>query len=502
MPKFHPVFGHLIALKEHIQALPRNATIHVAVRRMAEKFPNGIFYLNLWPFNETVIVVTNPSLASQVETAFLDKPAHIKSTFDVISGGPTIQTMYGNTWKQWRSLFNPGFASGYMTQLAPAIAEEVEVFCTLLKRRAQLGNVFQLEEFTLRMTFDIIARVTLDNRLHYQTQGSALADCLRRQVYWTPFATTFNPIRRYLSPRPLVQRYNSYRMNKYIGTEIDKQFDELAAARRHPTQKTSPNSRSIIALTMDKYLDELGDSQMSKEEFKRLATSQLRMFLYAGHDTTSSTLLYCYLLLSQNPESLSKVREEHDAAFGKDFSVVHITRSIERDPTLLNRIPYTLAVTKEVLRLFPPAGSIRTGRPDFTLSDGGQQHPTDGCSIWVLSLGMHHSPEVFVRPEEFLPERWLVGPEDPLYPNKASWTAFEWGPRNCIGQSLAMLELRVALVMTVRLFDIIPAYDEWDKLHPRGGIKVVDGNRAYQAEMGGGGAHPVDGFPVKVSLRT
>jgi cytochrome P450 len=340
-------------------------------------------------------------------------------------------------------------------------------------------------------------------RLHYQTQGSALADCLRRQVYWTPFGTMFNPVRRYLSPRPLVQRYNSYCMNRYLDEEIDKRFEELASSRKSPPSDVRSKSRSIIALAMDKYLEDVQEKgEVSKSAFKRLAKPQLRLFLYAGHDTTSSTLLYTYLLLPRHPEALSKVRTEHDEVFGSEFSLDAITRAITDDSSLLNQLPYTLAVIKEVLRIFPPAGSMRNGRSDLFLSDEqGQQYPTEGCNIWTLFLAMHHNPEVFVQPEDFIPDRWLVGPEDPLHPKKGAWRAFEWGPRACIGQTLAQLELKVALVMTIRMFDIIPAYEEWDELHPRKGVKTVDGNRAYQAEMGGGGAHPVDGLPVKITLR-
>lgn len=54
MPDYHPVFGHFIALKESIQVLPRNTVMHVVVQHMAKQFPNGIFYLNLWPFNKTL----------------------------------------------------------------------------------------------------------------------------------------------------------------------------------------------------------------------------------------------------------------------------------------------------------------------------------------------------------------------------------------------------------------------------------------------------------------
>ncbi|KAF1837475.1 cytochrome P450 [Decorospora gaudefroyi] len=503
MPRHHPLFGHLIVLKETIQLLPQNTVMHVVVRRIAESFSSGVFYLNLWPFNAPIVVVANPYVASQVEAAFLDKPANICATIEVINGGTSLLTMHGSTWKKWRTLFNPGFAAGYITKLSPAIAEEVTVFCKLLQDRAKKGEIFTLEEHTLRLTFDIIARVTLGARLHYQTQGSALADCLRRQVYWTSFGTTFNPIRRYLSPRPLVQKYNSYRMNQYLDEEIDKRFEELTSSRRSSSDDSNSHSRSIISLVMDKYLDDVEpQNEVSKSAFKQLAKPQLRLFLYAGHDTTSSTLLYSYLLLSRHPVVLSKVRAEHDQVFGSDFSLNNITQTITHDPTRLNQLPYTLAVIKEVLRIFPPAGSMRNGRPDLFLADEqGQRYPTEGCHIWTLTLALHHNRDAFVQPEDFVPERWLVDPEHPLHPKKGSWRAFEWGPRACIGQTLAQLELKVALVMTVRMFDIAPAYEEWDTLHPRKGVKTVDGNRAYQAEMGGGGAHPVDGFPVRITLR-
>jgi sterigmatocystin biosynthesis cytochrome P450 monooxygenase len=291
-------------------------------------------------------------------------------------------------------------------------------------------------------------------------------------------------------------------MNRYLDGEIDKRFEELARSRQNRPKGSQGSGRSIISLAMDKYLDEVGDTgELSKEAFKELAKPQIRMFLYAGHDTTSSTLLFCYLLLSRHPDVLCKVRTEHDQVLGTDFE--RCGQVIASDPTLLNQLPYTLALIKEVLRLYPPAGSMREGRADVVVADEeGHRYPTAGCHIWTLSLAMHRSPAVFTRPEAFMPERWLVGPGDALYPRKGAWRPFEWGPRNCIGQTLAQLELKVALAMTVRMFGIAPAYDEWDEMHPpRKGLKTVEGDRVYQAEMGGGGAHPVDGFPVTVTLR-
>lgn len=114
MPAYHPIFGHLITLKASIEAFPRNVTMHVVVRRVAQQFPGGVFYLNLWPFhNKTLMVVTDPILASQVE-AVHEKPAQMCKTLEVINGGPSLMTMHGALWKKWRGLFSLGFASGCM----------------------------------------------------------------------------------------------------------------------------------------------------------------------------------------------------------------------------------------------------------------------------------------------------------------------------------------------------------------------------------------------------
>ena len=120
-------------------------------------------------------------------------------------------------------------------------------------------------------------------------------------------------------------------------------------------------------------------------------------------------------------------------------------------------------------------------------------------NIWILHSVLQRHPEYWKEPDAFIPDRWLVGPEDSLYPIKGAWRPFEFGPRNCVGQALVMLDVKTVLVMTIRHFDIHPAYEEWDQVHSKQGIKTANGERAYQ--ISSGGAHPADGFPCKVSLR-
>jgi cytochrome P450 len=139
------------------------------------------------------------------------------------------------------------------------------------------------------------------------------------------------------------------------------------------------------------------------------------------------------------------------------------------------------------LRLFPPAASIRQGVEGVDLIDEeGNHYPTANCMVYILHPAIQRDPANFVPSREFLPERWLVGPEDPLYPNvKGAWRPFEYGPRNCIGQLQVMVEVKAVLALTVREFDIKPAYEEWDAKNPRKGLRTVDGNRASGRPRGG-----------------
>lgn len=168
----------------------------------------------------------------------------------------------------------------------------------------------------------------------------------------------------------------------------------------------------------------------------------IRLFLFAGHDTTSGAMIYVFHYLSLNPDCLSGFRAEHDNVMGVNRAEAGDRLSEQR--TLLNQLPYTTACIKEALRLFHPASSLRVGGP------------------------------------------------------KGAWRPFKFGPRNCVGQTLAMSELKIMLAMAAREFSFRDAYDEWDRLHPTTHVKTALGDRAYQVEGGGGGSHAANRHPCRV----
>ena len=77
---------------------------------------------------------------------------------------------------------------------------------------------------------------------------------------------------------------------------------------------------------------------------------------------------------------------------------------------------------------------------------------------------------------------WPLGPKDPLHPFKGAWRPFEYGPRNCIGQELAMMEMKIAMVLVLAVFDIEVAYEEIDR-RTSSKPKMVNGERAYHLRM-------------------
>lgn len=270
--------------------------------------------------------------------------------------------------------------------------------------------------------------------------------------------------------------------------------------RQDEKAQSTRRAKPIIDLALDTYLSETRQDGASTLPplFKRSAIDQFKTFLFAGHDTTSSTACYIVHLLNQNPEALAKVCHEHDEILGPDTTKA--AGIISDDPYILNRLHYTMAVIKEVLRMRPPVSTVRTGKRGQFMEFDGKQYPTEGMMVWPASYPMHHRPDLWLQAEEFIPERFLAKEGDPLFPVKGAWRPFEYGPRNCIGQELAYIELKIFMVLTLRHFDIRAAYEEQDKMKGEdNSAHTLNGDRAYQILIAT--AKPVGGFPAKVTKR-
>jgi cytochrome P450 len=163
------------------------------------------------------------------------------------------------------------------------------------------------------------------------------------------------------------------------------------------------------------------------------------------------SLLYHYLL---HRDGANTTVAEHSNVIASDPQ--DVAKRLINEPSILSQIPYTVAVIKETMRLYPPTGSQRAGIPGIALTDRhGTQYPCEGFHISTQHNRLHQHPGHWPEADKFLPERWLVPEDHEMYPSTGVFRAFEHGTRNCIGQNLAMLELRIVLALTVRRFEIV-----------------------------------------------
>ena len=320
---------------------------------------------------------------------------------------------------------------------------------------------------------------------------------MENQVAWHLTNQETDPIQHLNFIRWIMQWRNGRTMNRFISGELDKRFADYQSGKAG--DNANKRRKAVIDVILDAYMADKSTSKNTLDsDFRDFAVRQIRLFAFVGQGSTTASISYAIHLLNTNPETLERIRAEHDEAFGPDLATA--SAALSNQSHLLNQLRYTKAVIKEATRLFPAASSIRQGcEGEDLVDDDGTRYPTENCSIWTLHPAMHRSPSYWPKPNDFIPERWLVEPGHDLYPLKGAWRPFEVGPRNCIGQDLVMVEMTVTLVMLVRDFDFRPAYDEWDRMHPKKGPQTYRGDRAYSVEAGA--MRPADGYPCYVKTR-
>ncbi|KAJ9148610.1 Cytochrome p450 71b25 [Pleurostoma richardsiae] len=499
MPDWNPVLGSLLAAGKAFQGIPPGAHSCYMMHALSKKFPNGAFYIDTWPMADPMLVVVDPDMATQAvyhPRSGARKPPMLQGWFYPITGGPSLFDSNGREWKTLHDIFLPGFSNSNISNEVPVIVDRIVIYRDILRGKAKAGDLFPLEPLLLRLITDIIGEILLNIKLDSQRQSHPLADTMVRQLQLK--FVSYKPENILALVNPFLKhraRENSRILDGNIKAQLEKRFEALKAEMDSGKEE---GFKSVMDLAILDYLSQPGKRNAATldSDFLTMATRNMRMFFFAGYDSSAGTVAYCYYAIFRDPDILARVRAEHDAVFGKDIDAT--PGQIASNPALLNSLPYTQAVIKETMRLFPMANGIRDGSPDLEIVDPeGNRYPTEGFAVLVSHYAVHRNPKYWRRAEEFLPERWLVEPGHELYPPKGGWRAFEYGPRLCIGQPLVMTEVKAILACTVREFDIRVCYDEVD-----GGrqldLSKVAGERAYMTEMGA--AHPVGRLPCRVSL--
>jgi len=171
--------------------------------------------------------------------------------------------------------------------------------------------------------------------------------------------------------------------------------------------------------------------------------------MFEGHDTTAAGLNWFIYNVALRPEIQEKIYKEVSTVLTSDFA---------SEPELA-KLTYLACVLKESLRAYPSVpGFGRECSKDFEI-DGHIIRKGTIVEIWPYLI--HRNEEDWENPNEFIPERWINENENEKKRHPYSYIPFSSGPRNCIGQNMALHELKVTLAYLFRnfKFTISPAQD-------------------------------------------
>lgn len=212
--------------------------------------------------------------------------------------------------------------------------------------------------------------------------------------------------------------------------QINDIAKEIIQNRLNGHQPKTPDLLSYMMST-----DEAGEPALDKDELLEDVT----LFLFAGHETTATTLTWALYLLAKNPAALRQVREE--------IATLSDPSNLTYDE--LSKLKYTTNVVKETLRLYSPV--VAFARESVCDQKVGDYLIPADVPILFNSFYIHRNPAFWPNPYTFDPDRFT--PENSKGRHPFAWSPFAVGLRNCIGQPFSLLEARAVLAVLIDKFD-------------------------------------------------
>ncbi|KAL3862090.1 hypothetical protein ACJMK2_008084 [Sinanodonta woodiana] len=342
----------------------------------------------------------------------------------------------GTRWARSRRLLTPAFHFDILKPYIHVYNNATDLLLENLEKYARTGTCFETFQLVSLCTLDIILRCAFT----YHT------DCQKGKDAH-PYIRAVNEIADDWNKR--IRSPHLYPDFIFYLTEIGRRFRKNCKYVHSVADDIINKRRAILekkGVSGGKYLDFLDILLTARDEdMVGLTQEEIRnevdTFLFEGHDTTASAISWILYSLAKHQDIQEKVKEELD-------SVLQGREMVEWDD--LRKMEYLTMVIKEGMRFHSPVPSIsRKLTKDLELE--GQRFPA-GTTVSVNIFSVHHNEEVWVKPMEFIPERFSN--ENSALMDSFQFVPFSAGPRNCIGQNFAMNEEKVMIARIIHRYKV------------------------------------------------
>jgi cytochrome P450 len=350
---------------------------------------------------DPVYVLCHPDYAKHV---LVSRHANYSKGFGIdrvrILLGNGLMASEGAFWHRQRRMIQPGFHRATLKRLAAHMAEVSQTLAERWARQARSGETVNVTADMSEITLQVVLHALFSEDLERMTAGGD-----------NPFGILTEDSARNLQ---FARKFRA------LGTLIGETVERRLREDRMP--------EDLLTLLLH-----ARDRKSGQPMTRRELTDEIMTLIVAGHETTASALNWLWYLVSQHPEAARRLHED---------ARQHPPEAVQSPPG----DSYTVRLIRETLRLYPP-GWLITKRAKADDRIGPYPVPA-GAHIFIPVYLLHRHPDFWSAPEDFDPDRFAGGREPR---DRYAYLPFSEGPRACIGDGFALLEMEIHVRAVARL---------------------------------------------------
>ena len=422
-----------------------------------------IFQANVVGFGGGLVFVNQPQAIQDILTrdttlgsrvGLYSAPGDLNRILTPILGDSSVMMLDGDRHRRRRQLVMPPFHGDRMRAYGDLIRElAINAFDEI-----PLNQPFEARVVTQDISLNIILKAVFG--LSESASGSASGgDRFKKLKYlMTQVADLFqSPLTSMVLFYPGLQKdLGSWSpWGKFVRDR--QKLDDLIYLEIAERRAESRTDRIDILSLLMSARDEAGEP-MSDVELR----DELMALLFAGHETTATAMAWALYWTHRQPEVRTKLLQEL-ATLGEN-----------PDPMEIFRLPYLTAVCNETLRIHPVAMLTFPRQVETPVEVLG--YPLEPGTIVVGCIYLvHHRSDLYPNSHEFNPQRFIDRTFTPY-----EFMPFGGGARRCIGEALAMVELKLVLAQVLSRYEFSlvdsapePARRRGVTLAPANGVRLV-----------------------------
>ncbi|XP_060247070.1 cytochrome P450 3A1 isoform X1 [Meriones unguiculatus] len=343
-------------------------------------------------------------------------------------------------WKRIRALLSPTFTSGKLKEMFPIVEQYGDILVKYLRGKAEKGKPVPVKEVFGAYSMDVVTStsfgVNVDSLNNPKDPFVENAKKLLRIDFFDPL---FLSVVLFPFLTPIYETLNISMFPKDSLAFFKKFVDKMKKNRLNSNEKHRVDFLQLMMKAHKNAKDKESHKALSDMEIM----AQSIIFIFAGYDTTSTTLSFVLHSLATYPDIQKKLQEEIDRALPNKASPSYDS---------VMEMEYLDMVLNETLRLYPIANRLeRVCKKDVEIN--GVFIPK-GSIVMIPSYALQHDPQHWPEPEKFRPERFSKENKGKIDPYL--YLPFGYGPRNCIGMRFALMNMKLALTKVLQNFSFQP----------------------------------------------